>query len=56
MLAEAGPTLGLGHLGNRLGPPTRERPPNFGVKINIYIFLKKYIFGDIDFIFLLLYF
>ena len=33
-----GPALGLGHLGNHLGPPTRERPPNFGAKIEIYIF------------------
>ena len=28
--------LGLGHLGHRVGPPSKERPPNFGVKINIY--------------------
>ena len=49
MLAEAGPTLGLGHLGNCLGPPTRERPPNFGAKIEIYIYiyLMFFFFGDI---------
>ena len=40
-----GPALGLGHLGNHLGPPTRERPPNFGAKIEIYIYI--YIFWDI---------
>ena len=36
------PALGLGHLGDCLGPPTRERPPNFGAKIEIYIFLKYF--------------
>ena len=33
-----GLALGLGHLGHRLGPPTRERPSNFGAKFDI---LKK---------------
>ena len=42
-----GLALGLGHLGNCLGPPTRERPPNFGAKIEIYIFFKYFFFGDI---------
>ena len=40
MLAEAGPTLGLGHLGNCLGPPTRERLPN------LWGNLKKKIFAE----------
>ena len=35
--------LGLGHLGNCLGPP-RERPPNFGAKIEIYIFFFNFFF------------
>ena len=39
--------LGLGHLGNCLGRPTRERPPNFGAKIEIYIF-KKYFYFKIE--------
>ena len=34
------PALGLSHLGHCLGPPTRERPPNFGAKL-------IYLFGDI---------
>ena len=42
------PALGLSHLGHRLGHPTRERPPNFGVTINIF-FWKNIFFGDIDF-------
>ena len=43
-----GSALSLGHLGHRLGPPTRERPPNFGVIINLF-FWKNIFFGDIDF-------
>ena len=35
-----GSALSLGHLGHRLGPPTRERPPNFGAKL-------IYLFGDL---------
>ena len=33
--------LGLGHLGHRLGPPTRERPSNFGAKFDIFKKKKK---------------
>ena len=36
----SGPALGLNHLGHCLGPPTRERPPNFGAKL-------IYLFGDL---------
>ena len=36
--------LRLDHLGHRLGPPIRERPPNFGAKFDI---LKKK-FRDIE--------
>ena len=38
----SGPTLGLGHLGHRLGPPTKERLPNFGAKVYIYIYIYIY--------------
>jgi len=34
----AGLALGLGHLGHRLGPPTRGRPQILGQKL---IYLKK---------------
>ena len=36
-----GPALGLGHLGHRLGAPTRERPSNFGAKFDIFKKKKK---------------
>ena len=36
-----GLALGLGHLGHRLGPPTRERPSNFGAKFDIFKKKKK---------------
>ena len=36
-----GPALGLGHLGHRLGAPTRERPSNFGAKFDIFKKNKK---------------
>ena len=35
----SGPALGFGHLGNCLGPLTRERPPNFRAKIEIDIYI-----------------
>ena len=47
-----GPALGLGHLGNHLGPPTRERPPNFGAKIEIYIYIYIFFFFNIYIYFL----
>ena len=42
LLGGLGPALGLGHLGHRLGPPTRESPQILGqnliyLKINLEI-------------------
>ena len=38
-----GPALGVSHLGHRLGPPTREKLPNFGANIIYFLnFFGRY--------------